>query len=78
MQSNGNLVIYNGNGQPIKWSNTWGHSHFLQIQDDGDLVIYGFDLGENFGKMSLVTCADLYCSSDKWQVIESTNIPVFG
>lgn len=43
MQTDGNLVLYDTNGSP-KWaSNTWNNpGAFLNIQDDGNLVVYRF------------------------------------
>jgi D-mannose binding lectin len=40
MQIDGNLVIYNGQGQAIWATNTQGNTlAFLRMQDDGNLVI---------------------------------------
>jgi len=41
MQTDGNLVLYDTSGQPHWASNTQGNpSAFLNVQDDGNLVVY--------------------------------------
>ena len=41
MQEDGNLVVYNGNGQPTWATGTDGMSGtFVVVQDDGNLVLY--------------------------------------
>ncbi|ATB34764.1 peptidase S8 [Cystobacter fuscus] len=41
MQTDGNLVLYAGNGQPLWWSGTYGNPGArLAMQDDCNLVIY--------------------------------------
>lgn len=44
MQTDGNLVIYAGAGNPIWASNTNGkYGAHLEVQDDGNLVIYDYN-----------------------------------
>ncbi|BAY93818.1 MULTISPECIES: CAP domain-containing protein [unclassified Tolypothrix] len=41
MQSDGNVVLYNGNSQPLWATNTWGiQPRELIMQTDGNLVLY--------------------------------------
>jgi len=71
MQENdGNLVLYDTSGQPHWASKTWGnHGAFLNVQDDGNLVVYRAGSATETADNSLWAAGSNDAPSDQIQAI---------
>ena len=64
MTTDGDLVLFNAEG-PIRWTRTKGHpGAMVQIQDDGNFVVYEDPNGPNKGKALWASATDPFYDSE--------------